>query len=47
LLKEDEIYWPNENAPLTFGSTTVAYKGTTIMGNTTELKLESTRCGKV
>jgi len=47
LLKEEEIYWPDENAPMTFGLTTVTYKGTKIMGNTTELKLDSTRFGKV
>jgi len=47
VLKEDEMYWPDENAPMTFGFTTVTYKGTKIMGNTTELKLESSRFGKV
>jgi len=47
LLKEGEMYWPDENAPMTFGLTTVTHKGTNSMGNTTELKLESTRFGKV
>ena len=46
-VQDDEMYWPDENASLTIGHTTVTHKGSEIKGATTILKLEAKRFKKV
>ena len=47
VLKEDEIYWPEENASLTFGHTTVTHRGTECKGDHTRIALEVERFKQV
>jgi len=45
--QENEIYWPVKTPSLTLDYTTVIHRGTEVNGETTILKLETQRFGKV
>jgi len=45
--KEDEIYWPDENASVTFGHITVTHRGVEVKGDNIRITLEVKRFKKV
>ena len=47
VFKEDEIYWPDGNASVTFGHITVTHRGVEVKGDNIRITLEVERFKKV
>ena len=41
------MYWPEDNESMTFGHTTVSYRGVEVKGDITKITLETERFRKV